>query len=223
MLWKKHTHTLGNIWHRQGSRSLELIYFFLSLSPSVALSFLLTISLFMSLSPSCFVSAKFRNKKKFAVAIFCILKCGLYSYVCVHWIFTCKPKMQRWPAATPASALLPSSSTSSPLFLLSHCSPSSSCCRHLLIAQPKHRPKGPRKVFSVKLLLEHCWRASLLPPSSVQHFGLLKKIWGNYNNNNNKIQVEFSFEELLPALHRPAPPPFGVFSCSLLLPPTAFQ
>lgn len=89
MLWKKHTRThtrtLGNIWHRQGSRSLVLIYFFLSLSPSVALPFLLTISLFMSLSPFCFVSAKFRNKEKFAVAIFCILKCGLYSsYMSVY-------------------------------------------------------------------------------------------------------------------------------------------
>lgn len=51
-------------------------YLPLLLSPSHSLYLLL------SLSPCCFVSAKFRNKEKFAVAIFCILKCGLY--VCVH-------------------------------------------------------------------------------------------------------------------------------------------
>lgn len=182
----------------------------------------------MSLSPSCFVSAKFRNKEKFAVAIFCILKCGLYSYVCVHWIFTCKPKMQRWPAATPASALLPSSSTSSPLFLLSHCSPSSSCCRHLLIAQPKHRPKGPRKVFSVKLLLEHCWRASLTPPPSLplhpsSTLGYWKKYEATTTTTTTKYKLNFRLKSFCLRCSAPVPPPFGVLSCSLLLPPTAFQ
>lgn len=76
---RTHRHTLGNIWHRQGSRSLALIYLFLS--PSASLSLTISPSLSLSLTASGFVSLKFRNKEKIAVAIFCILKCDLYVYI----------------------------------------------------------------------------------------------------------------------------------------------
>lgn len=103
--------------------------------------------LFLCLSPSCFVSAKFRNKEKFAVAIFCILKCGLYSYVCVHWIFTCKPKMQRWPAATPASALLPYPLPPPHLLLTFPLQPFFFLLPSLAHCSAKASPKGSPKSF----------------------------------------------------------------------------